>query len=583
MDLQTVLAKKAASSTTAKTTSAPTQADAGFFDALSSAANRTTQADTFSALGNMMDRSQAKPDRADEPQERAEKTRSKPTEAKQDKDYDRPETRTARERRDDTVDDKPASNASKRPDKKAKTSANETPKPAEDTKSANASAKAEETNQSVNENADAVVSVAPTTESQTVVAATLQQDAIPAKSADNGQKQAETVVTPEQQEVATATVTAPKQTKNTAPQTPDNTAKQTTTAQATQAEPSKSAADPVAQQQADGIAQRLNKNENIAVSVTKPTNIQQQAAQAQTQQTSQNTGAEKTANTNAEPMQVASTATDGKTTLNTGSNTQQNQNFANTDTQSQSTTGNAQAKATGAQAPTGPSLFQQSMTAQSNAQAAQTGTIASRAAENAAQQSGAQTQAPVEVASTSSASTTTTPSAQPIAPLGTAIGADKAQAAQTPKAVVPKTPVPPKQVVDQVKVNIMKAAKDGADTINIRLRPSELGRVEVKLDIHNDGTVRAMIVADRPETLDVLRRDAAGLDKALQDAGLKPGQDSLNFSLRDEGGQGMANNDNRNKSPYGSLAPDADELATLEENLSAYANTGSADGVDIRV
>ena len=137
---------------------------------------------------------------------------------------------------------------------------------------------------------------------------------------------------------------------------------------------------------------------------------------------------------------------------------------------------------------------------------------------------------------------------------------EKTEAAQSARAALPKTPVPPKQIADQVKVSITKGVDEGLDKINIRLRPNELGRIEIKLNVGNDGTVRAMVTADRPETLDVLKRDSAGLEKALQDAGLKTGQDSLSFSLRDQSGQGSANNDHRNKTPYGRIAAAGDEL-----------------------
>ncbi|MBN2753137.1 MAG: flagellar hook-length control protein FliK, partial [Rhodospirillaceae bacterium] len=149
-----------------------------------------------------------------------------------------------------------------------------------------------------------------------------------------------------------------------------------------------------------------------------------------------------------------------------------------------------------------------------------------------------------------------------------------------------KTPVPPKQIADQVKVSITKGVDEGLDKINIRLRPNELGRIEVKLNVANDGTVRAMITADRPETLDVLRRDAAGMEKALQDAGLKTGQDSLSFSLRDQSGQngqGSANNENRNRTPYGQILSADSDMDASETSLSAYAGSARADGVDIRV
>ena len=73
----------------------------------------------------------------------------------------------------------------------------------------------------------------------------------------------------------------------------------------------------------------------------------------------------------------------------------------------------------------------------------------------------------------------------------------------------------------------------GKNHFEIRLDPPELGRIEVRLDVDRDGNVTSRMIADRSDTLDLLRRDASGLERALQDAGLKTADNSLQFSLRD--------------------------------------------------
>ena len=90
----------------------------------------------------------------------------------------------------------------------------------------------------------------------------------------------------------------------------------------------------------------------------------------------------------------------------------------------------------------------------------------------------------------------------------------------------------------QVAVHIKKAIGEGRDQVTVRLEPAELGRIEVKLAASNDGTLRAAIVADRAETLDLLQTDSRALERALQDAGLKTNSDSLSFNLRGEGQNG---------------------------------------------
>ena len=63
----------------------------------------------------------------------------------------------------------------------------------------------------------------------------------------------------------------------------------------------------------------------------------------------------------------------------------------------------------------------------------------------------------------------------------------------------------------------------------INLKPVELGSVEVKLDFGADGRVQASIMAERPETLEMLQKDQRTLERALNDAGLQtdPGQPEL--------------------------------------------------------
>ena len=88
---------------------------------------------------------------------------------------------------------------------------------------------------------------------------------------------------------------------------------------------------------------------------------------------------------------------------------------------------------------------------------------------------------------------------------------------------------------EQVAVQIGLAARFGARQISLQLRPASLGEVNIDLNIANDGQVRATVLAERQETLDLLQRDARGLERALQDAGLKSDAGSLQFGLRGEG------------------------------------------------
>lgn len=88
----------------------------------------------------------------------------------------------------------------------------------------------------------------------------------------------------------------------------------------------------------------------------------------------------------------------------------------------------------------------------------------------------------------------------------------------------------------QVASAITKAIQNGDTRFMIRLDPPQLGRVDVQMDVLSDGRVHATLSAERGDTLDVLQRDARILERAFQDAGLKP--DQLNFQLREEDKRG---------------------------------------------
>ena len=98
---------------------------------------------------------------------------------------------------------------------------------------------------------------------------------------------------------------------------------------------------------------------------------------------------------------------------------------------------------------------------------------------------------------------------------------------------------------DQVAVQLQHSAQDGNGSISMQLRPEELGRIDIKLDIDQQGLVNATITADRPQTLELLQRDSRSLEKALQDAGLQTDSGSLSFNLRGESGQGSNQQNNQ--------------------------------------
>lgn len=127
-------------------------------------------------------------------------------------------------------------------------------------------------------------------------------------------------------------------------------------------------------------------------------------------------------------------------------------------------------------------------------------------------------------------------------------------------------------VVEQVTVQFHKMVKAGKDEMTINLHPADLGKIEVKLSFGDDHKVHATIVADKATTLDLLQKDSAALQRALQDAGLQADAGSLDFSLRgDERQDSLAQNQseahakNRGSESSISIGSEAESLSGVEE------------------
>ena len=160
------------------------------------------------------------------------------------------------------------------------------------------------------------------------------------------------------------------------------------------------------------------------------------------------------------------------------------------------------------------------------------------------------------------------------------------QSAREAAATAAQRPARPAQAAPaaaQIAVHIVRAMADGVSRFSVQLQPAELGRVEVKMEIGRDGTVRAIVTADRQETVDQLSRDSRALERALQDAGLKADSQNLHFSLR--GGQnGRDLSENRTSSNHsGNGNADTSEVSD-PAMLSHWSSvSGSTGALDIRV
>jgi hypothetical protein len=166
-------------------------------------------------------------------------------------------------------------------------------------------------------------------------------------------------------------------------------------------------------------------------------------------------------------------------------------------------------------------------------------------------------------------------------PAGTQ-AASKAQAPQAPQAPRQPQHLLQQQVMDQVSVQITKQAKDGVDSIKIQLKPVELGAIEVKLDVGQDGRVSGVVTADNKDTLAILQKDSRGLEKALEDAGYKADAGSLTFNLREGTQQNAQEGQGRGRGRRGA-ATGLDLTAGTAATQAQPRWSGGRSGVDIQV
>lgn len=135
--------------------------------------------------------------------------------------------------------------------------------------------------------------------------------------------------------------------------------------------------------------------------------------------------------------------------------------------------------------------------------------------------------------------------------------------------------------LSDIAVEIAGKALAGKNRFEIRLDPPELGRIEVRLDVDRDGNVTSRLTVDRADTLSLLQRDASGLERALQDAGLKTTDNGLQFSLRD---QSMGQQQASGNADTAQLVVKDEGLPTIDLIPQTYSRlAGQGSGLDIRV
>jgi hypothetical protein len=89
--------------------------------------------------------------------------------------------------------------------------------------------------------------------------------------------------------------------------------------------------------------------------------------------------------------------------------------------------------------------------------------------------------------------------------------------------------------IDQLTLHLSRALDEGRMEIRIQLKPEELGQVDIQLEF-KELQLTVKVSAERPETLELLQRDARSLSRAFREAGLELAEGDLSFMSGGRGG-----------------------------------------------
>lgn len=164
-------------------------------------------------------------------------------------------------------------------------------------------------------------------------------------------------------------------------------------------------------------------------------------------------------------------------------------------------------------------------------------------------------------------------------------GAGSAGYGADPAASNASSPV--RAAIPALALEVASQARNGNRHFEIRLEPPELGRIEVRLEFARDGQMTTRMFVERPETLDMLMRDARGLEKALQANGVKVEDGAVQYQLRDQSAFGRHENAGRREDKQGSDHGSGDSQTddhgdTPTPDADPWRRVGAA-GLDVRV
>lgn len=136
---------------------------------------------------------------------------------------------------------------------------------------------------------------------------------------------------------------------------------------------------------------------------------------------------------------------------------------------------------------------------------------------------------------------------------------------------------------NMVGLQIQKNIANGVDKMTVHLEPAELGRVEIRLKFGKDGSIKAHLLVDKPETLAMLQRDSSSLERALQNSGFDASDKTLSFDLRDGNQNKWQEAFENSRNENGFSGEDKADIQTITASISLYGGYAGPSGVNMLV
>ncbi|VAV90986.1 Flagellar hook-length control protein FliK [hydrothermal vent metagenome] len=147
------------------------------------------------------------------------------------------------------------------------------------------------------------------------------------------------------------------------------------------------------------------------------------------------------------------------------------------------------------------------------------------------------------------------------------------QAASVPQTLASPTTAHAPAIAATAQVIAAIKANRRSDTIEIRLDPPELGRVKIDFTMETMDSVKAILSAERAETLDHMRRNIGDLAAQLKDAGFK----SMEFEFAKNSGQEFSKTNAASETP----GKDGGDLPSLGQGDIVYLSMRSDAQLDL--